>query len=139
VGWLRPALKAAGVKNADDHVVWFDTQELRQRPNKAAEAQNLHDRFAISDSALRRESGFGDEDAPTPVELLRMVLLSVAKQGGDLAPLLRALNVPAETIAAVTGQPVDGAADDAAAPAAEPADSGRELPTLPTGDDGGAP
>lgn len=143
VGWLRPALKAAGIENADDHVVWFDTTELRQRPNQAAEALNLHDRFAISDAALRRESGFGDEDAPTPVELLRMVLLSVAKQGGDLAPLLRALNVPAETIAAITGQPAADGTTTETTTGTEPTDGGRELPTLPTGElpggDGGAP
>jgi len=62
--YLWPALKEAGVDNPERFVVWFDTVELTMRPNRSGEALSLHERGALSDDALRRETGFGEEDAP---------------------------------------------------------------------------
>lgn len=140
VGWYRPALEAAGIPDAHDHLVWYDVEDLKQRPNKSAEALDLFDRFLIGAKAVLRETGFADEDAPSDAELARMVLLSLAKGGANIAPILSALGVPPDVVDQITaGIPTPGTtAVDEAAP---PADSGRTLPTAPTGGDldGGTP
>lgn len=76
---LSPAqLKAAGVDDIDDIIVWYDASQLVVRPDKGDKAVALHDRFAISDEALRRESGFSDDDAPGKEEYAKRVGLKVA-------------------------------------------------------------
>ena len=62
--YLWPVLQEAGVTNFRDYVVWFDTAELTLRPNRSAEAQALYGMGELSGDALRRESGFGADDAP---------------------------------------------------------------------------
>lgn len=62
--YLWPVLQEAGVANFRDYVVWFDTAELTLRPNRSAEAQALYGMGELSGEALRRESGFGADDAP---------------------------------------------------------------------------
>lgn len=66
--YLWPALRASGVQDPEKYVVWFNPSELTQRPNKGPEAQSLWDKGVLSDSALRRENGFSEDDAPTPEE-----------------------------------------------------------------------
>lgn len=67
------ALARAGIDNVDDVCIWYDASQLVIRPDKGDKAVALHDRFAISDSALRRESGFGDDDAPSEEEYAKRV------------------------------------------------------------------
>ena len=62
--YLWPVLEEAGVADAREYVVWFDTTELTLRPNRSAEAQALYAAGELSGDALRRESGFTPEDAP---------------------------------------------------------------------------
>lgn len=64
VAYLRPALEAAGVRDADSYVVWHDLSELTLRPDRSDEAQKLHALGVLSDEALRRANGFDDTDAP---------------------------------------------------------------------------
>ena len=71
--YLRPVLAEAGIERAREYVVWFDTTDLTLRPNRAGEAQALHAAGAISDSALRRESGFDEADAPDEADVDRAV------------------------------------------------------------------
>lgn len=61
---FRPALEAAGVPDPDTYVLAADATTLLLRPNRAADAQALHDRGEISGEALRREAGFDESDAP---------------------------------------------------------------------------
>lgn len=138
VGWFRPALEAAGVPDAADYLVWYDVEALKQRPNRAAEALDLFDRFIINSATVRREVGFDETDAPDRVELARMILLSIAKQGVNIGPLLTALGVPADVVDQITAH-VDATTGGQDAGAGEPADSGRTLPTPPTDPPGGAP
>lgn len=128
--FLWPVLEEAGVPNPRDYVVWFSTEEIKQRPNRAGEAQAVYDRGALSDAALRREAGFDDDDAPaepetdeavsTALELIREAPSLVAQPG--ITELVRQLRD-----ALGIAQP-DGTQPDEAEEAPEQADSGRELP-----------
>jgi hypothetical protein len=93
--FLRPALTALRVPNPTDYVVWFDTSQLAQRPNQGPEAITLYQQGLLSEDAARRENGFGDQDAPTPAEWRRWLLVQLLQRAPQLAPeLLRALDIP---------------------------------------------
>lgn len=62
--WLRPILEAEGVEDWDRWLVWYDSSPLRVRANRSETALQVYDRGVISDEALRRETGFDDDDAP---------------------------------------------------------------------------
>jgi hypothetical protein len=66
--YLQPLLEAENVADALECLVWYDTSPLRVRTNRAETALKVHERGAISDAALRRETGFTDADAPTEEE-----------------------------------------------------------------------
>lgn len=61
---FRPALDAAGVPDPHAYSLWWDTATLLLRPNRAEDAQALHDRGELSGEALRREAGFDESDRP---------------------------------------------------------------------------
>lgn len=62
---IAPLLKliADALTIAYDIVYTFDTNPLTVRPNRAVEAQALHDRDAVGDATLRAATGFTEEDA----------------------------------------------------------------------------
>lgn len=62
--WLRPLLHDEGVADADRWLVWYDSSPLRTRTNRSETAIKVHELGAISDTALRRETGFTEDDAP---------------------------------------------------------------------------
>lgn len=62
--WLRPILEAEGVEDWDRWLVWYDSSPLRVRANRSETALQVYDRGVISPEALRRETGFDDDDAP---------------------------------------------------------------------------
>jgi hypothetical protein len=62
--YLWPALKSAGIADVQRYVVWFDSSDLTMRPNRTAEAMDLYDRGELKGEALRRESGFDENDKP---------------------------------------------------------------------------
>lgn len=66
--YLWPALRASGVAEPERLVIWYSSAELSQRPNKGPDAQTLWNMGLLSNDAVRRESGFEPEDAPTPAE-----------------------------------------------------------------------
>lgn len=63
--WLRPLLESEGVADADEVLVWYDTSPLRVRANRSQTALEVYDRKELSGTALRRETGFDESDAPT--------------------------------------------------------------------------
>lgn len=62
--WLRPLLDDAGIPDAEQWLVWYDTSPLRVRANRSQTALEVYDRGVISAEALRRETGFDHADAP---------------------------------------------------------------------------
>lgn len=95
--YLRPALIAMGVPDAEKYVVWFDASELALRPNRAPEAQALHELLLVAGTAARREAGFSDDDAPDDEEVKTLLLRKLALSGVDpnvVGPYLMALGIP---------------------------------------------
>lgn len=77
-GYLHPRMRAAGIEDYEDWVVWYDASELMVRPDKSANALDAYDRFELSGTALRREVGFDEDDAPDDAELANMILKKLA-------------------------------------------------------------
>lgn len=71
-------LKKAGIDDPNDVMIWYDASELVIRPDKGDKALALHDRLVISDAALRQETGFGKEAAPSEEEYAKRVGVKVA-------------------------------------------------------------
>jgi hypothetical protein len=69
--YLQPLLEDERVPDALECLVWYDTAPLRVRTNRAETALKVHEAGAISDAALRRETGFTEDDAPTDEERTR--------------------------------------------------------------------
>jgi hypothetical protein len=133
IGWFQPALAAGGEANPEQYMVWFDPAALELRPDRSASAQNLFDRFAVGFDCLRREAGFGDDDAPQPDELGRMVLLKLLDRVADPQGLISALGLSINL-----GQPAlpagEGEGDGADSDGADTGDgrADRQLPERDT-------
>lgn len=122
--YLQPMLRSAGLQgigpNGGKVIAWYDNSELTSRPDLTAPAVQLYDRLEISGTALRRETGFSETDAPTPEELGVMVWKKVA--GSDtLAPTAEAElsgQTPAAGVATVPAAsgPANGGAGSPAGP-----------------------
>ena len=84
-GYLSPALQGENI-DPGTAMVWYDTSDLSSPPDRHGNAVAVWDRLQLSSAALRRESGFGDEDKPEPDEFRQRVLLDVAKGAPTLAP-----------------------------------------------------
>lgn len=71
VGYLRPALLAAGVQPdvAKRVVLWYDPSDLIVRPMSPGDVHGSVDRAIIGPSAARRRLGFDESDAPTDEEM----------------------------------------------------------------------
>jgi len=77
VVYLRPYLIANGfsAEEVGKIVVWFDPSQVSTRNDRAEDANQGFDRFAISYNAWRRAHGFSDADAPEGKEIaLRMMM-----------------------------------------------------------------
>lgn len=62
--WMRPILEAHDVPDSRRCVVGVDSAPLRVNNNRPQTALEVHKVGAISDEALRRETGFDEADAP---------------------------------------------------------------------------
>jgi hypothetical protein len=87
VGWLRPMFEELGL-DTNRYQVWYDTTPLELRPDRSKDAQSLHEKGAVSDETLRRENGFGDDDAPSKEEQERNLLIQLLIGAPTLAPIL---------------------------------------------------
>lgn len=136
-GFLRPALAAEGF-DPDGAMVWYDAQDLTTSPDKSTSAVAAYDRIQLSADALRRETGFSRDDAPSEEEFKQRVLLDAAKGAPTLAPsmLAKAGILPPEVAEVATDvsdqerasePPVDESSPvaDVAAPNSAPSRSGR--------------
>jgi hypothetical protein len=90
VGYLRPALEAAGVVDADQYMVWYDTADLTQSPDKSSNAVVAYDRGQLAPEAFLRELGFTDADQTDDDAHRRWLLIELARTMPTLAPTLLA-------------------------------------------------
>lgn len=115
LGWLHPMLKEMGEPIREDNgariIMWYDTSELTQRPDRSTSAIQLRDMMIITDEATRRETGFSEADAPTPAELEKMILMKLSVNPQTASPAIKeltGLELGSAEIAeeSVTGEPV---------------------------------
>jgi hypothetical protein len=85
-GYLQPRLKASHVEDWAQWVVWYDMSELTLRPDRSGDAVLLYDRLEINGAALRRETGFNEDDKPTDDELKEQGLKVIIKTFPTAAP-----------------------------------------------------
>lgn len=78
VGYLHPRMKAMGLDDWEEWVVWYDASEIIARPDRSANVLKAYDRFEVNGRTLRREIGLTEDDAPTNKELEDMVLKRLA-------------------------------------------------------------
>lgn len=137
-GYLQPRLKASGVQDYAQWVVWYDMSELALRPDRSGDAFQAYDRLEINSSALRRETGFDEADKPVGDELEEQALKVIIKTlpsgaGSALSQLLGKQITIAPTAPIRPGETTTPATDGASTvqgpPATQdqppPADAGR--------------
>lgn len=69
----------AEVEGTEGLFITYDTTDLKLRPNRSKEALEVYDRGELGSTALRRETGFTEDDKPTDEELERFILMTMAK------------------------------------------------------------
>jgi hypothetical protein len=127
--YLIPALESEGFGPDDiaTVMVWYDTSDLRARPDKSPAAKDLYDRHELSGDALRRESGFSEDDAPEEEERARRFIEEMLVGAGastvavDMAEMLGYIDAATATrmregLAQATPAPVGPDDEDDASP-----------------------
>lgn len=91
-GYLWHALRGV-VPPQDVHLylIKADTTGLRVRPNRAKEAIELWQNGELSGAAMRRETGFTEDDAPDDKERREFLLRKVAAMAADTSMASQAL------------------------------------------------
>lgn len=84
-GFYRPILEQTQPgEDPKSYVVKADTKHLIQRPNRLADASQLHAAGVISDEALREAAGYSDEDAPEVSDKAQRIALEIGKTNPQL-------------------------------------------------------
>lgn len=131
-GYLQPRMAASQQDDAAQWVVWYDLSELAIRPDKSEKAYEAYDRMELSGEALRRESGFDEEDKPSTNELIEQGLKILLRTTPNLAAEAldqlagKTVLTPVET-PTVSGAAPEPKAPDTAPPG--PPDTAKEHPT----------
>lgn len=86
IGYLRAAMEAEGY-DADEAMVWYDTTDLKVRPDKSRGAIEAYDRNELSANALLRELGLSADDLPTEKEKQERIILNILRGAPSLAPI----------------------------------------------------
>ncbi|GHI91736.1 hypothetical protein [Streptomyces olivaceus] len=127
---FRPAWEALGVPDPENWACWYDTSDLKQRPNRGPEALQAFKEGLIGAGPTRRELGFADEDAPTDEEQNRSLVQQIVQSAPSLAPSLLpflGIRIPeteaAEAVADAVSDNPDAAVESGSGPAELPAAS----------------
>lgn len=108
VGYLQPRLAASGETDIGQWVVWYDMSELTIRPDRSENAVLAYDRGEIDGEALRRETGFDEDDVPEGDVLVTQLLKTILRTQTNPAMVGEAFE--ALTHAGIFTQPVAPAA-----------------------------
>jgi len=143
--FLWPALEQNGEADFQDYVFWYDVDHLITRPNRTADAKDLHKEKVISDASLRDAAGFDESDAPEvdPTDPTTKLILDMIREAPTLAQN-PGLAVLAEQVRAlVEGQDIpalpDQAGSEEEAPSAETPADAEEPAAIPSTEDNEAP
>jgi hypothetical protein len=135
VGYLQPRLAASGEKDVGQWVVWYDLSELAIRPDRSENAIQAYDRHEIDGEALRRETGFDEDDAPEGDILKIQMLKALVRTQTNPAMVGEAFE--ALTKAGIFTEPVAPVAPTGGAPGAPPGQG--PPPEKTTGEETGPP
>lgn len=94
--FLRPALRAQSFTEDEvrKYVIWYDASDVTTRPNRADDAQQGLDNYAVSWDTWRRAHNFTDDDAPTPNEVAIRMLIDSAQMTPELTEALLSVVSP---------------------------------------------
>jgi hypothetical protein len=119
-GYLQPRLKASGVEDFANWVVWYDMSELTLRPDRSDDAIALYDRMEINGAALRRETGFAETDKPSDEELkeqgLKVIIKTLPSGGPSALGVLTGQRVDITSVTADNAAPPQAPAEEAPPP-----------------------
>ena len=119
-GYLQPRLKASGVEDFANWVVWYDMSELTLRPDRSDDAIALYDRMEINGAALRRETGFAETDKPSDEELkeqgLKVIIKTLPSGGPSALGVLTGQRVDITSVTADNAPPPQAPAEGAPPP-----------------------
>lgn len=104
VGYLQPRLAASGETDVGKWVVWYDMSELSIRPDRSENAVLAYDRGELDGEALRRETGFDEDDVPENDTLTTQLLKTIIRTQTNPAMVGQAFE--ALTHAGIFTQPV---------------------------------
>ena len=113
-GYLWPVLEADGMDRdeARTYAIAADTTQLRMRPNRSRESQELWEKGELKSSTMRLENGFTEDDAPDDAERLDWLMRQVASGKSSASPeqLGQVLNMLGLKIVAIeeVAEPVRG-------------------------------
>lgn len=102
---------------SEEIFVWYDPSSIIREPDPEAGADAAHAKRTISDAAYRKAKGFGDDDAPEPLELI----IRAALDRGTLDPTItvamlqqiaQEAGVTLPEVEDLTGQGASGAPSD---------------------------
>lgn len=114
VGYLQPRLAASGETDVGKWVVWYDMSELSIRPDRSENAVLAYDRGELDGEALRRETGFDEDDVPENDTLTTQLLKTIIRTQTNPAMVGQAFE--ALTHAGIFTQPVAPEAPTGGAP-----------------------
>lgn len=137
IGYFQPALKAAGVTDADKYTLWFDIAALTVRPNRSDQALQYVEKGLISDESARANAAFSDDDAPDEKEkVYRIVAALLQAQPAYAADpeVQKILGLPK-----IAAPAAPGAADPGAEADLMPGDPGYDEAGTEPADQGGVP
>jgi len=106
-GFYRPIKRQQGDPDPESYTLRFDYSGLVQRPNRLADASQLHAVNAISDKALREAGNFEETDAPDSRDRAVALALSVAQANPQLLDNMP--EIVAAVMALLDGTPESGA------------------------------
>lgn len=117
-GFLQP------LTGDDDLIIWYDTSELVQHPDRGPASSEVFDRGELSGEALRREHGFSDADAPDDDERRRRVEYKLAEQTVTLPGVAQRVlaDIGIEPLGSATVQVSSRRRLDTGAPQLQPAE-----------------
>lgn len=137
--YLRPYLEALGIDPVwvKRCAIWYDPTELVTHPDQTSDAMALHEKLVISDDALLKVAGFGDEDKPTKEEMQIRLLHKMTNWPPNLImeffhmwdPTL--VVPPISTAGTIPGISVTGV-DVGTPPAVAPPAGGAVTPNIPS-------
>lgn len=109
-GFYRPIFKQQNPDSkdeADQYIVRADVSQLVQRPNRLADASQLHAVGTLSDATLRTAGGFEETDAPTTNERAIAIAIQTAQANPQLIDNMP--EIVASVQALLDGTPATGA------------------------------